>query len=52
MDVSLQTGVPVTLGVITPDTMEQAIERSGKADNKGAEATLAALEMIGLMDQL
>lgn len=47
------TGVPVTLGVITTETIEQAIERSGcKAGNKGEEAALAAIEMANLMKQL
>lgn len=46
----LQTGAPVTFGVITCDTLEQAIERSGsKAGNKGAEAALAAIEMANLL---
>lgn len=50
---SLNTGVPVTFGVITSDTLEQAIERAGsKAGNKGAEAALAAIEMANLMRQL
>lgn len=47
--VSLETGVPMTYGVITCDTLEQAIERSGtKAGNKGTEAALAAIEMVDL----
>ncbi|NOX61275.1 MAG: 6,7-dimethyl-8-ribityllumazine synthase [Chloroflexi bacterium] len=51
--VSLQTGIPVTFGVITSDTLEQAIERAGsKAGNKGAEAALAAIEMANLLAQL
>ncbi|MBY6064936.1 6,7-dimethyl-8-ribityllumazine synthase [Pseudidiomarina sediminum] len=45
--------VPVANGVITTDTIEQAIERSGtKAGNKGAEAALSALEMVNVLDQL
>jgi 6,7-dimethyl-8-ribityllumazine synthase len=41
------------LGVLTVDTIEQAIERAGtKAGNKGAEAALAALEMINLLSEL
>lgn len=45
-----QTGVPTTFGVITTETMEQAIERSGsKAGNKGAEAAMAAIEMANLL---
>lgn len=51
--VSLNTGVPVSFGVLTVDTIEQAIERSGtKAGNKGAEAALSALEMVSLLDSL
>lgn len=48
--VSLDVSVPVTFGVLTVDTIEQAIERSGtKAGNKGAEATLSAIEMVSLL---
>ena len=48
-----QTGVPTTFGVITTETMEQAIERSGsKAGNKGAEAAMAAIEMANLLKAL
>jgi 6,7-dimethyl-8-ribityllumazine synthase len=44
------TGVPITFGVLTVDTIEQAIERAGtKAGNKGAEAALAAIEMANLI---
>ncbi|MEH6358294.1 MAG: 6,7-dimethyl-8-ribityllumazine synthase [Pseudomonadales bacterium] len=51
--VSLQTGVPVAFGVLTVDSIEQAIERSGtKAGNKGAEAALSILEMITLFKNL
>ena len=50
---SLETGVPVIFGVITTDTIEQAIERAGtKAGNKGADAALAAVEMVNLLRQL
>ena len=46
---SLDTGVPCIFGVITADTLDQAIERAGtKAGNKGFDAALAALEMIDL----
>jgi 6,7-dimethyl-8-ribityllumazine synthase len=49
--VSLEYGIPVAFGVITTDSIEQAIERSGtKAGNKGAEAALGALEMVNVMD--
>jgi 6,7-dimethyl-8-ribityllumazine synthase len=45
----MQTGVPVLFGVLTTDTIEQAVERAGtKAGNKGFEAALGALEMINL----
>lgn len=48
--VSLETSVPVTFGVLTTDTLEQAIERAGsKAGNKGFEAAMAAVEMANLM---
>ncbi|AZZ94383.1 MULTISPECIES: 6,7-dimethyl-8-ribityllumazine synthase [unclassified Hahella] len=51
--VSLQAGIPVAFGVLTVDSIEQAIERSGtKAGNKGAEAALSALEMVGLLQQV
>ena len=49
----LQTGVPVTFGVVTTDNIEQAIERAGtKAGNKGADAALTALELANLYPQL
>ncbi len=48
--VSMQTGVPVAFGVLTTDSIEQAIERAGtKAGNKGAEAALVAVEMVDLL---
>lgn len=48
-----QSGVPVAFGVLTTDTIEQAIERAGtKAGNKGADAALAALEMVNLYAKL
>ncbi len=51
--VSLEEGVPVIFGVLTTDTVEQAMERAGtKAGNKGADAALAALEMAHLLAQL
>ncbi len=51
--VMLQYGVPVSFGVLTVDTIEQAIERAGtKAGNKGAEAALSALEMVSLLGHL
>ena len=51
--VSLQTGIPIIYGIITTDTIEQAIERAGtKAGNKGAEAAATAIEMANLRKQL
>jgi 6,7-dimethyl-8-ribityllumazine synthase len=51
--VSMEFGVPVSFGVLTVDTFEQAVERSGsKAGNKGEEAALSALEMVSLMGKL
>lgn len=51
--VMLSTGVPVLFGVLTTDNIEQAIERAGtKAGNKGADAAIAAIEMVNLMEQL
>ena len=51
--VSLATGVPVLFGVLTTDTIEQAIERAGtKAGNKGYDAAVAAIEMANLMEQI
>lgn len=48
--VTLRTGVPVSFGVLTTDTIEQSIERAGtKMGNKGAEAALAALEMVNVL---
>ncbi len=50
---ALQTGVPVIFGVLTVDTIEQAWERAGtKAGNKGAEAAVAAIEMVNLTAQI
>ncbi len=51
--VGLETGVPVALGVVTADTLEQAVERAGgKVGNKGADAALTAIEMVNLLKQL
>lgn len=51
--VSLETGVPVSFGVLTTDTLEQAIERAGsKAGNKGWDAAMAAIEMADLVRQI
>jgi len=51
--VSLETTVPVAFGVLTTDTLEQAIERAGsKAGNKGWDAAMAAIEMANLLKQI
>ena len=51
--VGLATGVPVLFGVLTTDTIEQAVERAGtKAGNKGADAALSAIEMVNLTREL
>lgn len=50
---ALDTDVPVLFGILTTDTVEQAIERAGtKAGNKGSESAAAAIEMANLMEQL
>ena len=52
-EVIRDTGVPVAFGVLTVDTIEQAVERSGtKAGNKGEEAALSAIEMVSLVAEL
>ena len=49
----LKTGAPVIYGVITPDTLEQAIERAGaKAGNKGFQAAMSAIEMVNLFEKI
>jgi len=51
--VSLNHGVPIAFGVLTVDTIEQAIERAGtKAGNKGGEAAASAIEMVNLLKAL
>ncbi len=51
--VTLKHGVPVSFGVLTVDTIEQAIERAGtKAGNKGGEAAMSAIEMVNLLRQI
>jgi 6,7-dimethyl-8-ribityllumazine synthase len=51
--VMLESGVPVSFGVITSDSLEQAIERAGsKQGNKGADAALAAIEMANVLKQI
>lgn len=50
---SMDTGVPIIFGVLTTDTIEQAIERAGsKAGNKGSECASAAVEMVNLLKNL
>ncbi len=50
---NLQSGTPVTYGIITADTIDQAIERAGtKAGNKGWDAALAAIEMVNLCENI
>jgi 6,7-dimethyl-8-ribityllumazine synthase len=50
---SMETGVPLSYGIITADSLDQAIERAGtKAGNKGHEAALAAIEMANLFKQI
>ena len=50
---SMETGVPLLFGVLTTDTIEQAIERAGsKAGNKGSECASAAVEMVNLLEQI
>jgi len=50
-DAALETGVPVSFGVLTTDTVEQAMDRAGGAfGNKGPDAAMAALEMIGIVE--
>ncbi len=51
--IALDTGVPTIFGMITADTLEQALERAGtKAGNKGSDAALAAIEMVNLFDKM
>ena len=51
--VMLDAGIPVLFGVLTTETIEQAIERAGtKAGNKGSDVAIAALEMVNLLDQV
>ena len=52
-EVGLATGVPTTFGVITADTLEQAVERAGaKSGNKGVDAAMSAIELTNLLRQL
>ena len=52
-NVGLQTNLPITFGVLTTNSIEQALERAGtKMGNKGVEAAMAAVEMVNLFDSL
>lgn len=52
-NIALQTGVPILFGVLTTDTIEQAMERAGtKAGNKGAEVAAGAIEMANLLAKI
>ena len=53
MNLQILSGVPISWGILTPDTQEQALDRSGlKLGNKGREAALAAIEMANLVKSL
>ncbi len=53
MQLNLETGVPVTFGIITCESMEQALDRAGgKVGNKGVEAATAAVEMVNLLKKI
>lgn len=51
--VSLESGIPVMFGIVTTDTIEQAIERAGtKAGNKGFDCAVSAIEMVNVIKQI
>ncbi len=50
--ISLDSEIPIAFGVLTVDTVEQAIERSGSSENKGAEAAESVIRMISLIEKL
>ena len=53
MQASLATGIPVIFGILTTDSIEQALDRAGlKGGNKGADAAMAAIEMVSLLSRL
>ncbi len=53
LNASMQSGVPVMFGVITADTLQQALDRTGeKADNKGYEAAMSAVEMVTMFREM
>ena len=49
---ALEAGIPVGFGVLTVDTVEQAMERSGDSGNKGFEAAMAAFQMIKVLGEI
>ena len=51
-NVALETGVPVGFGILTVDTVQQAMERSGESGNKGSEAAVTALAMINVLREI
>ncbi|MBT68440.1 MAG: 6,7-dimethyl-8-ribityllumazine synthase [Thiotrichales bacterium] len=51
-NISLEYEIPIAFGVLTVDTVEQAIERSGSTENKGAEAAESVIRMISLLEKL
>lgn len=51
-EAALDTGVPVSFGVLTVDTVQQAMDRSGESGNKGSEAAMTALAMIDVLRQI
>ncbi|MFZ4506737.1 MAG: 6,7-dimethyl-8-ribityllumazine synthase [Fimbriimonas sp.] len=53
MNLQVEKGVPISWGILTPDTQDQALDRAGlKFGNKGREAALAAIEMVSLLEAL
>jgi 6,7-dimethyl-8-ribityllumazine synthase len=50
--VALETGIPVGFGVLTVDTVQQAMERSAETGNKGSEAAMTALAMINVLREI
>jgi 6,7-dimethyl-8-ribityllumazine synthase len=51
-DVALETGIPIGFGLLTVDTVEQAMDRSGESGNKGFEAARTAVTMIDVLRQI
>ena len=53
MGLQVSSGVPISWGILTPDTQDQALDRAGlKLGNKGREAVLAAIEMVSILEQI